>query len=631
MANPPQHVAPEDDIPTRELRRKATDGSATGELRNVALEVMEGPMDGACLAGSFDLIRIGRSADNDLALPADISVSGGHAHLIRTEESGGWRLEDRRSTNGTWVDNARVSAPHALAPGTDFMTGHSVLRFSAAEGKETFLPDGELILREMGRLGERFSLATARSYGAALTLAIREQSTFITDRHLFLGLAMMNPELPCFERRGGPITNDLLSGALARDRYWNRPSSWIHRRLQAVAVGAATLFEDDLIFTPRLVRVLLAADETAGGRPIDPPDIVEAILRHDSGQPRELLDREGIDPQSLLAMVESVPREPSPRPAAAAEPVTMPPEPVTAPPKPVTPEPVTTSGDPAVDLQAQETARKLYGTASLYHLAAPEERRLAIKQLLHRETAGLPAEQRRGLLVQLRRLFPVAAGTLAESAELTRLSHQVGYLEKKLAEGRGTFAGGGIPWRLVVEDGGAEALGSLGSLDRPRVELLREVFSFAGNSERFIVAMVHNFMVQMSSGSEVFQLPGYRTSIRKYVHSLESGEPVEIGALREYLGAVESWLIAALTAYHESPEVWFKDFWSKLSPVAIEARLSEAGWKRKLGFEALELWNHYKETARSISPDLVSDEVFHVARQRATDHFARLMERRVST
>src|SRR5436305_5509149 len=75
--------------------------------RAVTLEILDGPMDGSVLAGTFDRITIGRNPGNDLELHSDRSVSGDHAILRRMEDDAGWLLEEIRSTNGTWIDGQR--------------------------------------------------------------------------------------------------------------------------------------------------------------------------------------------------------------------------------------------------------------------------------------------------------------------------------------------------------------------------------------------------------------------------------------------------------------------------------------------------------------------------------------------
>ena len=63
--------------------------------------------------------RIGQGAQNDIVLDDD-TVSTSHARLEFV--SGGWKLTDLESTNGTFVNGARIVAAR-LASGDRFQVG----------------------------------------------------------------------------------------------------------------------------------------------------------------------------------------------------------------------------------------------------------------------------------------------------------------------------------------------------------------------------------------------------------------------------------------------------------------------------------------------------------------------------
>lgn len=56
-------------------------------------------------------LRIGRAPNNDFVLDDDY-VSSQHARIQKVEE--GWLLQDLNSTNGTYVDGARIGAPVSI-------------------------------------------------------------------------------------------------------------------------------------------------------------------------------------------------------------------------------------------------------------------------------------------------------------------------------------------------------------------------------------------------------------------------------------------------------------------------------------------------------------------------------------
>ncbi|MBV8084957.1 MAG: FHA domain-containing protein [Chloroflexi bacterium] len=77
---------------------------------------------------AFDLwssATLGRAPDNTIVLP-DGSVSAHHAAV--RQQSGQWFIEDLRSTNGTAVNEKRVSASAPLYPGDTVRLGEVVLR-----------------------------------------------------------------------------------------------------------------------------------------------------------------------------------------------------------------------------------------------------------------------------------------------------------------------------------------------------------------------------------------------------------------------------------------------------------------------------------------------------------------------
>ncbi|HTA92316.1 MAG TPA: sigma 54-interacting transcriptional regulator [Polyangiaceae bacterium] len=69
-------------------------------MSSLRLEVVSGAQAGRVFDAELDVIRIGRSADNDLVLP-DAHVSGEHARIVSSID--GFVLEDLDSTNGTWL------------------------------------------------------------------------------------------------------------------------------------------------------------------------------------------------------------------------------------------------------------------------------------------------------------------------------------------------------------------------------------------------------------------------------------------------------------------------------------------------------------------------------------------------
>ena len=69
-------------------------------------------------------MTVGRAATCDVVL-ADTYVSNVHARIY--DRDGGWWLEDLGSTNGTYMNRARVSVPTAFGPSDEVRMGKATL------------------------------------------------------------------------------------------------------------------------------------------------------------------------------------------------------------------------------------------------------------------------------------------------------------------------------------------------------------------------------------------------------------------------------------------------------------------------------------------------------------------------
>ncbi len=90
------------------------------------------------------VVNVGRADYNDLVLP-DSSVSTVHAKLQRREDL--WVLTDQGSTNGTFVDDERVTEEAVLTPGATLRFGEVTVLFDPAETAPvtTGRPTAELV------------------------------------------------------------------------------------------------------------------------------------------------------------------------------------------------------------------------------------------------------------------------------------------------------------------------------------------------------------------------------------------------------------------------------------------------------------------------------------------------------
>ena len=68
-------------------------------------------------------IRIGRAPNNEFVIEDDYASSQ-HARLQKTDE--GWLLQDLNSTNGTYVDGARIGAPVSIKQEMQIRIGKTI-------------------------------------------------------------------------------------------------------------------------------------------------------------------------------------------------------------------------------------------------------------------------------------------------------------------------------------------------------------------------------------------------------------------------------------------------------------------------------------------------------------------------
>ncbi|MDQ3989470.1 MAG: FHA domain-containing protein [Actinomycetota bacterium] len=88
------------------------------------LVVTGGALTGTRISLDGRPILIGRADDSTLVLDDDYA-STRHARLSLSGED--WLLEDLGSTNGTYLDRAKVTAPIRVPPGTPIRIGKTVI------------------------------------------------------------------------------------------------------------------------------------------------------------------------------------------------------------------------------------------------------------------------------------------------------------------------------------------------------------------------------------------------------------------------------------------------------------------------------------------------------------------------
>ena len=109
--------------PPKPSRDRSARKAAKGQPRR--LVVTEGSLRGTTVELGTSAVTIGRAEGATLVI-ADDYASNRHARLT-PDGAGGWLVEDLGSTNGTYLDRAKVSEPTPVAVGVPIRIGRTVL------------------------------------------------------------------------------------------------------------------------------------------------------------------------------------------------------------------------------------------------------------------------------------------------------------------------------------------------------------------------------------------------------------------------------------------------------------------------------------------------------------------------
>jgi pSer/pThr/pTyr-binding forkhead associated (FHA) protein len=108
--------------PTKAPKPAKTSRNKRGTAR--ALVVTEGSLKGTSITLNDNAITIGRSPDSNLVIDDDYA-SNHHARVYPHNST--WVVEDLGSTNGTYLQRARVTAPTVVPLGVSIRIGKTVL------------------------------------------------------------------------------------------------------------------------------------------------------------------------------------------------------------------------------------------------------------------------------------------------------------------------------------------------------------------------------------------------------------------------------------------------------------------------------------------------------------------------
>lgn len=101
--------------------------SPTAEKPSAVLYAISGSIQGRRFPIDKSMFRIGENSRNDLTIPDDTFVSGNHAYI--RYDNGNLNLFDDQSTNGTFLNNKRLTAqPYSLRVGDEIKIGGCVFK-----------------------------------------------------------------------------------------------------------------------------------------------------------------------------------------------------------------------------------------------------------------------------------------------------------------------------------------------------------------------------------------------------------------------------------------------------------------------------------------------------------------------
>ena len=125
LSAPPRAAAAPAATGGRRASARASGGGGTGRGASLRLKVLEPPEARGRNYDLGDELTVGRASGCQIALPDDTYASQLHARIFRRD--GGVFIEDLGSTNGTFLNRKKVSAPVELRRGDRLQIGKTVL------------------------------------------------------------------------------------------------------------------------------------------------------------------------------------------------------------------------------------------------------------------------------------------------------------------------------------------------------------------------------------------------------------------------------------------------------------------------------------------------------------------------
>ncbi|MFD5119664.1 FHA domain-containing protein [Streptomyces sp. NPDC058385] len=123
-----QQATARQSAPPQQRAQQQNSGGGGGRQRRGAptkLVVSEGTLTGTTVALQGQTITLGRAHDSTIVLDDDYASSK-HARIY-PDRDGQWIVEDLGSTNGTYLDRARLTTPQPIPLGAPIRIGKTVI------------------------------------------------------------------------------------------------------------------------------------------------------------------------------------------------------------------------------------------------------------------------------------------------------------------------------------------------------------------------------------------------------------------------------------------------------------------------------------------------------------------------
>ena len=245
--------------------------SATSEYQNALLQAVAGPSAGTLIRVGREL-RIGRAERGEGGLGSDRTLSRHHA-TVRQSPDGVLTIEDAGSTNGTYVNDERITEPRRLYPGDTVRVGATTLQVASPPRP---VGDDQATMLSQPRPGHAPGVSLARAKqllddgDQVASLAMYRE---LIAAHTDVGPAYQGAGYICLLRKDYGEADRMLAASLEAKP--SNPNAWYLRGLVAAATGnteaARSYYSQALTIDPDHARARDALQRIDRDRPGQPP------------------------------------------------------------------------------------------------------------------------------------------------------------------------------------------------------------------------------------------------------------------------------------------------------------------------------------------------------------------------